>query len=242
MLGKYSITINSEAGLSPKDLSAKKLSDLLLALSSLFADNADNFSLISVSDNCIRLDFAYSSESVRACIVSFCMFVNGHAVDVDENFENKTRKLDYAIAKIGDVSVTFDSIDNLPIKTFQPGEKLSDMLSNPISIKYQDTIYGSVISVGGVRPNIHLQPVTGEATIICECSEEIAKEVAKLLYTLIGLSGEVTKNGASLRMKVNSISSYRSPKINPFVVLKEAGVGKFFENESVEDFMDEVRG
>lgn len=116
------------------------------------------------------------------------------------------------------------------------------MLSNPIPIKYQDTIYGSVISVGGVRPNIHLQPVTGEATIICECSEEIAKEVAKLLYTLIGLSGEVTKNGASLRMKVNSISSYRSPKINPFVVLKEAGVGKFFENESVEDFMDEVRG
>ena len=43
-------------------------------------------------------------------------------------------------------------------------------------------------------------------------------------------------------MKATALLPYRKPTRNPFAVLKEAGVGKYFEDESVEDFMREVRG
>ena len=116
------------------------------------------------------------------------------------------------------------------------------MVEEKPNICFQHTIYGKVIDAGGDKPNIHIRPLGGGEEIICDCSEELASEVAHHLYSIVGIVGRVTRSADPIRMDATALLPYRQPSRNPFVLLKEHGIGKYFEGRIVEDFMREVRG
>ena len=52
-----------------------------------------------------------------------------------------------------------------------------------------------MIDSGGDNPNIHIRPLGGGDVIICDCSEELAAEVAHLLYSVVGGIGAYSGGG-----------------------------------------------
>lgn len=239
---KYSIRLDREGGIHPGDIPVGKLAELLAVLSRQFADKSDDFCLAAMEDNCVRLDFLIRSAPVRAAVVAFAAFLAGRVVASDSPVLRNLADLDRVRAKFSGVSITFPAVDDYPAVTLPAERKLADMVSARPNIRFQHTIYGKVIDAGGDRPNIHIRPLGGGEVVICDCSEELAAEVAKQLYSVVGIVGEVTRSAEPFRMKATALLPYRKPERNPFAILKESGVGKYFENQSVEDFMREVRG
>ena len=239
---KYSIWLDREGGIHPGDIPAGKLAELLAVLSRQFADKADDFCLAGMADNCVRLDFQFHTGPVKAAIIGFLAFLGGEAVASDATMQRNLAEFDRVRAKLPGVFITFPAVDKYPAVTIPAEKKLTEMVKVKPNIRFQHTIYGKVIDAGGDKPNIHIRPLGGGEVIICDCSEELAAEVAHQLYSIVGIVGEVTKSGESFRMKAAALLPYRKPARNPFAILKESGVGKYFEGESVEDFMREVRG
>lgn len=87
------------------------------------------------------------------------------------------------------MSITFPAVENYPAFTIPSERRFSEMLKETPNIRFQHTIYGKVIDVGGDKPNIHIRPLGGGTEIICDCSEELAPEVAHLLYSVVGIVG-----------------------------------------------------
>lgn len=238
----YSIRLDREGGIHPGDIPAGKLAELLAVLSRQFADKSEDFCLAAMADNCVRLDFKIRSAPVKAAVVAFSAFLAGEAVASDSPILRNLAELDRVRARFAGVSMTFPAVDGCPSVTLPPERKLSEMVKEKPNIRFQHTIYGKVIDAGGDRPNIHIRPLGGGEVIICDCSEELASEVAHQLYSIVGIVGEVTRSAEPIRMKATALLPYRKPERNPFALLKESGAGKYFEDQSVEDFMREVRG
>lgn len=238
----YSIRLDRDGGIHPGDIPVGKLAELLAVLSKQFADKTDDFCLTAMEDNCVRLDFNFRSAPVKTAVLAFSAFLAGQSIDPDSSVLRNLADLDRVRAKFAGVSITFPAVENYPAFTIPSERRLSEMVKETPNIRFQHTIYGKVIDAGGDKPNIHIRPLGGGAEIICDCSEELATEVAHLLYSVVGIVGEVTRSVPPIRMKATALLPYRKPTRNPFAVLKEAGVGKYFEDESVEDFMREVRG
>jgi len=239
---KYSIRLDREGGIHPGDIPAGKLAELLRVLSKQFADSEDDFCLAAIEDNCIRLDFNIRSAKVKAAIALFAAFLVGQAVAPDSSVLCNLGELDRVRAKFAGVSMTFPAVNGIQSVTIPPDRRLSDMVKTKPNIHFQHTIYGKVMDAGGEHPNIHIRPLGGGTEIICDCSEELASEVAHLLYSVVGIVGEVTRSADPIRMKAQALLPYRKPTRNPFAILKEAGASQYFESESVEDFMRKVRG
>ena len=240
---KYSIKLDRVGGLHPGDIPAGKLAELLAVLSKQFAGRENDFCLAALADNCVRLDFKISSPKVKAAIVTFSALLAGQPVASDSPILHNLGEFDRVRTKFfADVSMTFPAVEGLPAVTLPSDRKLSDMVSKKPNIRFQHTVYGKVIDAGGERPNIHIRPLGGGPDVICDCSEELAAEVGCLLYSVVGIVGEVTRSTEPIRMKAQALLPYRKPSRNPFTLLKEAGAGKYFENGSVADFMREIRG
>lgn len=237
---KYSIKLDRDGGIHPCDVPASKLADLLRALSKQFAGSDDDFCLASMEDNCIRLDFSIQSLTVKANIAIFAALLAGENISSDYSVSGLV-DLDRARARFGDVSITFPSVGDYPAVTIPPDRKLADMIKENINIRFQHTIYGTVMNAGGGNPNVHIRPIGGGNVVICDCSKELALEIAPMLYSVVGIVGEATKRGGTIRMKAHALLPYRKPLRNPFAILKESGVGKYFENESVSGFMQSIR-
>ena len=241
---RYSIKLDRVGGLHPGDIPAGKLAELLAVLSKQFAGNENDFCLTALVDNCCRLDFKVRSPRVKMAIVAFSALLAGQQPEASDFLElHNLREFDRVRIKyFADISMTFPEVEGFPSVTLSSDRKLSDMVSKKPNIRFQHTVYGKVIDAGGERPNIHIRPLGGGPDVICDCSEELAAEVGCLLYSVVGIVGEVTRSTAPIRMKAQALLPYRKPSRNPFTLLKEAGAGKYFENVSVADFMREIRG
>ena len=238
----YSIQLDKKDGIHPGDIPAWKLAELLNVLSKQFSARGNDFCLVDMEDNCVRLDFKIKTSTVMNAVIGFSAFLSGHLADFESGFINNIHELDRIRSKFGDVSFTFSAIGKYEKITVPADKKLSEMVKHKANIRFEHTIYGKVIDAGGDRPNIHIRPLGGGSEIICDCSEELAIEVASLLYSVVGITGEVVRNEAPMRMKAHALLPYRKPECNPFSLLKEAGAGKYFENTSVEEFLRHVRG
>ncbi len=238
----YSIKLERAEGIHPEDIPAWQLAELIAVLAKQFADKTNDFCLTSMEDNCVRLNFRIISSAVKATVAGFAAFLAGQVVDPDSPFLQHLSEFDKVRSKFEGVFFTFPSVSGFAAVTIPPEKKLAEMVKKKPNIHFSHTVYGKVMDVGGEKPNIHIRPLGGETDIICDCSEELAMEVSPLLYSVVGIAGEVIKSDPPMRMRGIRLLPYRKPTRNPFEILKEAGMGKYFEGESVEDFMRRVRG
>lgn len=238
----YSIKLEKDGGIHPAEVPAGKLGELLRTLSRQFAGNDDDFCLAALADNCVRLDFKIKTQRVQTAILAFSAFLAGQTVYDNSAFLRNLAELDRVRTKFPGVSMTFPAVDHFPAVTIPPEQKIADIAEPMPVMKFEHTIYGKVVAVGGNSPNVHIRPFGGGNEVICDCSEELAREIAPLLYSVVGISGEATMTGDTMRMKAVSLLPYRTPTENPFTLLKNTGIGQFFEDETVEEFMNNLRG
>lgn len=236
---KYSITLDREGGIHPDEISARTLADFLRILSKLLNSDNNDLCLTSIADNCINLNFKIA-QTLKASAVALSAFISGENVEAANISPAALQELDTFRNKLPGISLTFSPIDKYPEITVPPEKKLSDLIKKAPEINYSRTIYGKVTNVGGEHPNFHIKMLGTGASIICDCSEELAAEVAHHLYSTVGVSGSFSQN--TNRMKADTLLPYREPETNPFDVLRASGIGKYFENETVEAFMNRIRG
>ena len=107
------------------------------------------------------------------------------------------------------------------------------------------TIYGEVISAGGVEPAVKIR-LPGGRLISCAVSLEIAKELGERLYAWVGLRGEGKWASKDLTLNdfaVEAIASYQDTPISEAMAELSTMLGRYFaEVEDVEQYVSELRG
>jgi hypothetical protein len=72
------------------------------------------------------------------------------------------------------------------------------------TVESHDVLYGKVIRIGGETPRVKLHLLTGE-DFTCRITEvdgnRVAKQLAKQLYTLVGVEGRATRDSRTMRLK-----------------------------------------
>ena len=247
----YNIRLEREGGIHPGDIPAWKLATLISALASVLAEKSDDLRLAGIEDNCVRFDFTCSSPSaselVKESLSTIAALAIGVSTVVSADMTERIANLDKVREHLfSDVALHLPECGKVQATIISPGTKLAAKIERPTEISYATTVYGKLMDAGGESPNLHLRQVGSNSEIICECSEEIAAEAAKLLYTVIGVEGMVVRGGLDSikRMRVSSILPYRQKPENPIAELRKLGFDKHFRKMgmSVPEFMDWVRG
>ena len=247
----YNIRLDRDGGIHPGDIPACQLAALISALASVLAEKSDGLRLGGMADNCIRLDFVSSSPEVSAVVSNslsiLAALVIGTATVVPPGMADGIAELDKVRERFfPDVSLHLPECGEVHGTVISPGTRLSAQIMRPTEIQYATTVYGKLMDVGGESPNLHLRQVGTNEEIICDCTEEIASEAAKLLYTVIGVEGTVVRGGLDCikKMRVSSILPYRQKSGNPLAELRKLGYDKHFHKMgmSVPEYMDWVRG
>lgn len=247
----YKIRLEREGGIHPGDIPAWKLAALITALSSVLAGKSDDLRLAGIEDNCVRLDFSCMSASAIAsagkALAVMAALAVGTSTMVPPEMEESIAELDRVRERhFSDVALHLPKCDKGQETVISPGTRLAANIERPAEISYATTLYGKLMDAGGEKPNLHIRPVGSDSEVICDCSEEIAAEAAKLLYTVIGVEGTVEHGGFDCikRMRVSSILPYRQKPGNPLEELRKLGYDKHFRKlgMTVPEYMDWVRG
>lgn len=245
-MDNYSIQLDRPGGIHPGDIPASKLAAFIAAFAEVMG-NADDLHLTGMADNCVRLDFAFTSPEARAAAKILASLAIGVAVQVSDKMAEKLADLDRVRERdFPNVSITLPDFDGMKSAVIRSGTKLVTSISKHQNLQYSTTIYGILMDVGGESPNLHIRQLGSNAEVIADCTEEIAAEAAPLLYTVIGVEGTATRGGIDgvRRMRVSAILPYRPPTENPFDKLRAMGYAKHFEKlgMSVDEYMHWVRG
>lgn len=108
----------------------------------------------------------------------------------------------------------------------------------------QTTIYGEVMSVGGVNPRITLRTINNQ-TIYCDTNVVLAKKLAEYLYAQVCVAGTAEWSPDTLELekfKIEEIVDYQ--KTSPVEAFQELSqlFGTQFKNVSdVKGFVTAVR-
>lgn len=247
----YSIRLERDGGIHPGDIPAWKLAALITALSSVLAGKSDDLRLAGIEDNCVRLDFSCTSDSsiisAGKALAMVAALALGTSTAVPPEMAESIAELDRVRERhFSNVALHFPGSDGGQPTVISPGTRLAAKIERPPEISYATTVYGKLMDAGGENPNLHIRPIGSDSEIICDCSEEIAAEAAKLLYTVIGVEGTVVHGGFDCikRMRVSSILPYRQKPGNPLEELRKLGYDKHFRKlgMTVPEYMDWLRG
>lgn len=245
-MDNYSIRLDRPGGIHPGDIPASKLAALIAAFAEVMG-NADDLHLTGMADNCVRLDFSFTSPEVRAAATTLAALAIGTTVQVSDKMAERLAELDRVRERdFPNVSITLPDFDEVKSAVIRSDTKLAKGISKHQNLQYSTTIYGKLMDVGGESPNLHIRQLGSNSEVIADCTEEIAAEAAPLLYSIIGVEGTATKGGIDgvRRMRVSAILPYRQSDENPFDKLREMGYATHFKKlgMSVDEYMQWVRG
>lgn len=194
-------------------------------------------SLVSIEDNCIKLGFSLTpaARSAVGALLVFAASEDAPAIpyECNEYLRNINR-----IAESYDAEVEMSSvIPNQPSVRFNKKRPLPLIEKKTVVLKYDSSIYGKIMQVGGARPNMHVAPLSGGAQVVCETSEELAIQAEKLLYQTVRVTGEAREEDGNLRMKAADITRFKGGSGNPFKGFEDLLLEDSLVAESVSEYL-----
>lgn len=63
------------------------------------------------------------------------------------------------------------------------------------------SVYGEIIEIGGIKPNVHLQIAGRDRPLICEVTKDMAMQLSSRLYTTVGFYGRAARYIANMEIK-----------------------------------------
>lgn len=192
--------------------------------------------ILDVENNCIR--YVVSAAFV-ACSI---LFGNGGSVVKDTTKYNSAAKSITAILKRrGSTLELMDSAGGA-ISRFDGQNGLPTIRDGLGEIKTTLAVYGELVDVGGAKPNIHIRSDAFDGDVVLSVEKEEAKELAKLLYSQVGVNASVTiRDGAVVSGKVIDVIDYTPIDLGKWL---EDGVPgtEAFKGLNVAAFIAQQRG
>lgn len=110
----------------------------------------------------------------------------------------------------------------------------------------ETVIYGKVERVGGVEPKVWIR-ITDREIIICDVTEDLAKELGRRLYSWVGLLGIAKwniENYSVEEFQLTKITEYEETLLLNATAELSSLIGKYFKDiEDVEKYVnEELRG
>jgi len=247
----YSITLDREGGLHPSDIPARTLGMLICALSDLFTDNPEEFRLIGISDNCVKMDFACAGAGVMSAIESF---VSGLAskplAPLSATFLWKLHRLEHVRRwLLHGISMLFAPIGKTTGNKLPPDARLLNKFSTGLENYDRDTLYGKVAEVNLTTQTITLVPFGSQRRLVCTCRDNrILQEARSWQGKGLGFEGCSTrdKNYHITWMDIDVLLPYRENfDSNFFDRLRENGMPELeepYRSMPVEDLLKLIRG
>lgn len=241
------ITIEGEARtLTPADLDAHDLGVFITTLASLahkIGGEESQIAITGIEPNCISLNVLGKSEAAVKALATFVAAqLAAGAVMLPVACNDEIRYFN-GFCKHHEASVSFVGDDETqrlrvtPKALLRQAEKRSPM-------RYETTIYGEVVDVGGITPNVHLDCV-GHGKVTANLSRELAIQLAPRLYQVVGLKGIATEvDGEITDFSVTELTPYcYEPGTDPCAGLRdlEAKHG-FFNGVDPTEFVRAQRG
>jgi hypothetical protein len=129
-----------------------------------------------------------------------------------------------------------------PIAVMTPKTQLNEVPDTVL--RGETTLYGYVVRVGGEDPVVRLRYSDREPAISCTVTETLARDVAKKLYSWVGLSGTAEWN-----RRDNSLVEFHATGLLPFdgspaaTALAELGdlIGEYWQDADP-DAVSRIRG
>jgi hypothetical protein len=219
------ITIEGEARtLNPADLDATELGAFITNLASLahkIGGKDSRIAITAIEPNCISLSVLGKNEAavkalstfVAAQLAAGSLMLPTACNDEIRYLNGFSKRLDAALSFVCDDQTR--RLRVTPKALLRQAEKRSPM-------RYETTIYGEVVDVGGVTPNVHLDCV-GHGKVKASLSRELAIQLAPRLYQVVGLRGMATEvDGEITDFSVTEVTPYRyQPGTDPCAGLRE---------------------
>lgn len=242
--------------IEPSTLSVRDLADLVVAIETAvnsvarqrfteLSKESIQLSLTSIKKGNsadIRLQPSLRNEQFKA----LSLFSEGVAQDSFYNLPAKSYESALQIVKIckrinAFVEIKSNWTKDPSLVTFSPHTSLTKP-ERPY-VEGETVLFGKILRAGGVKPTLVLK--SAESTITVRTNEDTAKEVARHLYTNVGIKGVGKWDAES-----NELIDFRAISIDPYEggsvvdAINEASeiAGKYFEDiDNVVDYISRLR-
>ncbi len=198
-------------GIKPEDLDISELTDILMnykraLLSKLVHKkseiNVDKIlvSLIDIGENSVEAILVSNYPEVEECSKELVNSINSNKFDElpDESKKSLITIIDKAKVRGYKIELYPDATNKKVVAQLE--YTLKDKLAGPQHIlKGRTTIYGRVITVGGVEPRAQLRLLNGRLFRV-KLKEETAKALAVRLYQVVALKGIASWRSDNMEM------------------------------------------
>lgn len=218
---KFSITGEN---VSPDTLSFRKLIKILYCYSGTL------FEISKSRNNSLEdkaLDFSLSKIEKGSYLITVTDTENYGLVESNEIFTESVMSGNLSAlpeAAVGKARIMANDLSSygFALSLFSSSGKTIAFIPDDFKKKrgmFRDytTIYGRMIQIGGINPNIHLEIPNRKTPVVCDISQEMVSQLVSKLYKEIGISGWVERDDDTLdikRMKVEEILPYDPEKFN----------------------------
>jgi hypothetical protein len=251
---KIEINIKGE-GVTPGNIRARDLADLLVSSEEMFASvilsQQPNITrdeivigLVGIYSGTVRLEFAPQSAEVTfaaADRIAQAFTENNLRSLPLASLENMKTITSFAKKRNCDIEFTSRNGQSISLMTFHP-ETIIDL---PPDIHGETVIYGKLVRIGGRDPTAMIE-LTDNEQITCDIlDQEVAKTLAPRLYNWIGLKGEAKWNSGDFSLqsfRITGITEYEDSSIlETFRELRDL-IGEYFKDiEDPDDYVRKLR-
>lgn len=194
--------------------------------------------LVSIENNCVKMTFARTVAAVALTLAGTCL--NGVKDVAKYNLAAKAIN-----AMLVKRNATLDVADGSGrmVCRFNGNTALPSMPEVHHDVKATMAIYGELVDVGGIDPNVHVQTDAFPDGVLLKIEREDARKLATRLYRQIGVNAAVTiRDGKVIAGKVLNVIDYAPEDMGEWLKKNGSAIGvEAFEGVNLADFIAEQR-
>lgn len=193
--------------------------------------------LLSVENNCVKMTFA---RTVVASVALFGTVAEGIR-DIPK-YNAATRAINTMLVKHG-ATLEVEGVGGGAIRRFDSTSGIPTLPEIHHDVKANMAIYGELLDVGGVEPNIHINSDSFSDNVRLKIERDDARKLATRLYRQVGVNAAVTvRDGKVVAGKVLSVIDYEPEDLSEWLVRSGGNIGvEAFRGVNVAEFIEEQR-
>lgn len=193
--------------------------------------------LLSIENNCVKITFA------RTAVAALALFgiANDSIKDVTK-FNAASRAINAMLSR-NCATLEIEDSTGGNIQRFDETAGVPSLPEVHHDIKTTMAIYGELIDVGGVDPNVHILCDAFPAGVLLKVEKSDAQILAKRLYSQVGVNASVViRDDKVLSGKILDVIDYAPEDMGTWLNRNNGKLGvESFNGVNIEDFIAEQR-
>ena len=193
--------------------------------------------LLSIENNCVKITFA------RTAVVAFALFgIAGDNIKDVAKFNAASRAINTMLSRSCATLEIKDSTGG-NVRKFDAATCVPSLPEVHHDIKTTMAIYGELMDVGGVDPNVHIMCDAFPAGVLLKIDKSAAQNLAKRLYSQVGVNASVViRDGKVVSGRVLDVIDYAPEDMATWLNRNDGKLGvESFKGVNIADFIAEQR-